>query len=117
MQFFEHNFQKFSRPFMFYNKFYFSFLARAKTNTNFSVDEELTGRFVKRKYFLHFVGTVPTFGFKISMVENGGSNFSLSYDCGKYENSNQSGNFLDAPCMNVCSIYVGHPINSRTDFM
>ena len=79
MQFFEHNFQKFSRPFMFYNKFYFSFLARAKTNTNFSVDEELTGRFVKRKYFLHFVGTVPTFGFKISMVENGGKQIFIKF--------------------------------------
>ena len=49
--------------------------------------------------------------------ETAGSKFSLSSDCRKYKNFNQSGNFLDSPCINVCSIYVGHPINSRTDFM
>ena len=46
-----------------------------------------------------------------------GSKFSLSSDCRKYKNFNQSGNFLINPRMNVCSIYVGQSINSRTDFI
>ena len=64
---------------MFRNKFYFSFPARAKTNTIFSDEEEWTGRFVKRKYFLHFLGTVPIFGFRISMVEKGGKQIFIKF--------------------------------------
>ena len=56
---------------MLRNKFYISFPARAKTNTISSEGEEWTGRFVKRKDFLQFLGTVPTFWFGISIVKNG----------------------------------------------
>ena len=64
---------------MFRNKLYFSFSAPAKTNTIFSAEEEWTGRFVKRKYFLHFLGTVPTFGFRFSMVEKGGKQIFIKF--------------------------------------
>ena len=64
---------------MFRNKLYFSFSAPAKTNTIFSAEEEWTGRFVKRKYFLHFLGTVTTFWFGISMVHNGGKQIFIKF--------------------------------------
>ena len=64
---------------MFRNTISFSFPARGKTNTIYSDEEEWTGRFVKRKYFLHFLGTVPTFGFRISMVENGGKQIFIKF--------------------------------------
>ena len=64
---------------MLRNKFYISFPARAKTNTIFSEEEEWTGRFVKRNYFLQFLGTVPTFWFGISMVQNGGKQIFIKF--------------------------------------
>ena len=64
---------------MFRNTLSFSFPARAKTNTIYSDEEEWTGRFVKRKYFLHFLGTVPTFGFRTSMVWNGGKQIFIKF--------------------------------------
>ena len=63
MRCFEHNFQKVSRPLMFLDKFNFCFQAR--------YGEKCAGRFVKRKHFSNFHDTVPTIGFRVSMVENG----------------------------------------------
>ena len=87
MQYFVHNFQKFSRPFMLLNKFYFRFQAGADTNTIFSYEEEWASRFVKGKYFSNFLGTVPIFGFRISMVEIGGRQIFIRFwlwEAGKF---------------------------------
>ena len=36
----------------------------------FHYGKKCAGRFVEHKYFSNFLGTVPTFGFRISIVEN-----------------------------------------------
>ena len=94
MQFFEYNFQKCFRPLMFLHKLYFCFQARPKQ----SYGEKCAGGFVKRKHFSNFLGMVPTFEFRISIVDNGENKFSFSSDCRKYKNFDQSTNFLDDPC-------------------
>ena len=117
MQFFEHNFKKFSRPFMFRNKFYFSF-QRGPKQTRFLAPKK-SGRvdLLSENTSCIFLARCQFSDLESAWSKRAGNKFSLSSDSRKYENFNQSGNFLDNPCMNVCSIYVGHPINSRTDFM
>ena len=41
--------------------------------SHFFVQKKWRGRFVVQKDFSNFLGTVPTFGFRILIVENGGS--------------------------------------------
>ena len=36
----------------------------------FNYGEKFAGRFFDHKYFSNFLGTVPTFGFRISIVGN-----------------------------------------------
>ena len=52
------------------NNFYHCFKAAAKTNTIFHYGKKFAGRIVDHKYFSNFLGTVPTFGFRISIVAN-----------------------------------------------
>ena len=49
---------------------YYSFKAAAKTNTIFHYGKNCARRFVNHKYFSNFLGTVPTYGFRIFIVEN-----------------------------------------------
>ena len=49
---------------------YRCFKVAAKTNTIFHYGKNCARRFVNHKYFSKFLGTVPTFGFRISIVEN-----------------------------------------------
>ena len=70
VRFFKHNFFKIFRPLQFLNNFYYCFKAPAKTNTIFNYREKCAGRLFDHKYFSNFFGTVPTFGFRISIVEN-----------------------------------------------
>ena len=70
---FKQNFQKISGALQFLNNFYISKTARRNENTIFHYKTNLLGRFVVHKYFSNFLGTVPTFGFRILIIENGGS--------------------------------------------
>ena len=70
VQFFKHNLKKIFRPLHFLSYFYYCFKAAAKTNTIFHYGTKCAGRFVDHKYFSNFLGTVPTFGFRISIVKN-----------------------------------------------
>ena len=58
------------RPLQFLSYFYYFFKAAAKSNTIFHYGQKCVGRFVDHKYFSNFLGTVPTFGFRISIVAN-----------------------------------------------
>ena len=79
IRFFEHNFEKFSRFSLILSKFCFCFKARAKINTIFSVGGDCAGRFAERKHFSNFLGMLPTFGFRISMVSNGGKQIFIKF--------------------------------------
>ena len=57
-------------PLQFLRYFYYCFKAAAKTNTIFYYGTKCAGRFVDHKYCLNFLGMVPTFGFRLSIVEN-----------------------------------------------
>ena len=70
VRFLKHNFKKIFRPLQFLRNFYYCFKAAAKTNTIFHYGKKYAGRFVEHKYFSNFLATVPTFGFRISIVEN-----------------------------------------------
>ena len=56
------------------------------------------GRFVVYKYFSNFLGTVPTFGFKILIVENDGSQNFKKNIIGSAINFKNPDTFLDDPC-------------------
>ena len=58
------------RLLQFLSNFYHCFKAAAKTNTIFYYGKNCARRFVNHKYFSNFLGTVPTFGFRISIIEN-----------------------------------------------
>ena len=70
---FEHNFEKNFWLLQLLSNFYHCFKAAANTNMIFHYCKTCAGRFVDHKYFSNFLGTVPTFGFRISIVENGRS--------------------------------------------
>ena len=63
-------FKNFFRFLQFLSNFYHCFKAAAKTNTIFHYGKNCARRFVNHKHFSNFLGTVPTFGFRISIVEN-----------------------------------------------
>ena len=63
-------FLKIFRLLQFLSSFYHCFKAAAKTNTIFHYGNNCARRFVNHKYYSNFIGTVPTFGFRISIVEN-----------------------------------------------
>ena len=63
-------FKKFSGFYNFLSNLYHCFKAAAKTNTIFHYGKNCARRFVNHKYFSNFLGTVPTFEFRISIVEN-----------------------------------------------
>ena len=62
-------FKKNFRLLQFLSNFYHCFKAAANTNTIFHYGKNCARRFVNHKYS-NFLGTVPTFGFRISIVEN-----------------------------------------------
>ena len=66
----EHHFEKLFRLLQLWSNFYHCFTAAAKTSRIFHYGKKCAGRFVDHKYFSNFLGTVPTFGFRISIVEN-----------------------------------------------
>ena len=70
VRFLKHNFLKIFRLPQFWSDFYHCFKAAAKANTIFHYGKKCAGRFVDHKYFSNFLGTVPTFGFRISIVKN-----------------------------------------------
>ena len=70
VRFLKHNFQKIFRLLQFLSNFYHCFKAAIKTNTIFHYGIKCAERFIDNKYFSNFLGTVPTFGFRISIVEN-----------------------------------------------
>ena len=70
VRFLKHNFEKVFRPLQFLSYFYYCFKAAVKTNTIFHYGKKCANRFVDHKYFTNILGTVPTFGFRISIVEN-----------------------------------------------
>ena len=117
MQFFEHNFKNLFCPLCFVISFIFVF-QRGPKQTRFLAKKK-SGRvdLLSENTSCIFLARCQLSDLDSAWSKRAGSKFSLSSDCRKYENFNQSGNFLDNPCENVCSIYVGHPINSRTDFM
>ena len=61
---------KFFGLLQFLSNLYRCFKAAAKTNTIFHYGKNCARRFVNHKYFSKFLGTVPTFGFRISIVDN-----------------------------------------------
>ena len=77
---------KIFRPLQFVNNFNNFFKTPAKTNTIFHHGKKCGGRFVDHKYFSNFLGTVPTFGFRISISKTSGAKILLRTDCRKYEN-------------------------------
>ena len=67
---FEHNFKKIFRLLQLLSNFYYCFQAAAKTNMIFHYGKKCAGRFVDHKYSSNFLSTVPTFGFRISIVDS-----------------------------------------------
>ena len=92
-----HKFLKISLSFMFLNQFYFCFKPTAKINTIFYYEKSVWIDFVDRIYS-NFLGTMPTLGFRILIVENGGSQSFITSDCRKYENLRDSWDFINTPC-------------------